>query len=112
MTKYTVEQDIITTNHRKIKEWIEDNGGRPAIICRADIPSINEDEVGLRISFGGKDDKKLLGAAKISKNISWKNFFKLFERKGLAFIYQLTPKGPDISWTYRFIRRENVDKEE
>jgi hypothetical protein len=63
-----------TISHDEIRRWVEDRGGRPAMV---------EDTEGLlRIDFdepGGNDDDRL-------QRIEWDEFFRIFDKNDLAFL--------------------------
>ncbi len=92
-----------TTDHTEIKEWVEKNGGRPEVF---DHPGATGDTVGLRISFPGSADTELLSSDSQPKYISWEKFLELFEEQELAFIYEDGEKMRDLSYAYRFIKRD------
>lgn len=64
-----------TQDHDTIMQWAEDRGGHPAVVQGTQILRIDFDEP------GGNDDTKL-------DRISWDEFFKIFDDRGLAFLYQ------------------------
>lgn len=95
----------VTTDHQLIRSWAERYGGKPQII---DDPMAKSDIPGLRIDFPGKLDDLFLPDTKV-RDISWEEFFKLFEDEGLAFIYQDEVNLEDpksIYRSYRFIKRD------
>lgn len=61
----------------------------------------------IRIDFPGKDDDNFFSKDKQPVNISWDEFFRIFEEKELAFIYE-TEDVYDPSLAYHFIKRENA----
>ena len=69
----------ITTDHDEIRSWVEEHGGKPA--------RVRETEGGegggvLRIDFpGGAGEDQL-------EEISWDDWFEVFEDRGLALLYQ------------------------
>jgi hypothetical protein len=71
-----------TTNHDDIRRWVEERGGKPAIV--ADTEDNGREGGILRINFeepGGEDDKGL-------REIGWDEFFKIFEDNDLALLVQ------------------------
>src|SRR6476619_2510542 len=84
-----------TTDHEKIRSWVERRGGSPAAVegtGSGDDPGI------LRIDFpdyAGEDSLRL---------ITWEQFFDKFEKEGLAFLYQEETKDRSES---RFSRITN-----
>lgn len=87
-----------TTDHQKIRSWVEERGGRPAAVKgtgSGDDPGV------LRIDFPGYTGEESL------KPISWEQFFEKFERESLAFLYQEeTAEGDDS----RFSKLTNRDE--
>ena len=68
----------MTTDHETIKQWTQQRGGKPA-----KVEGISEDDPGLlRIDFPDYGDGQNL------QEISWSDFFKKFDEKGLALLYQ------------------------
>jgi hypothetical protein len=68
-----------TTDHRRIRQWVEERGGHPAAVRSTERGG----DVGLlRIDFPDYGDDSAL------EEISWDDFFDKFEEKQLAFLYQ------------------------
>ena len=65
-----------TTDHDKIKSWVEDRGGHPATV--SDTKSGDEPGM-IRVEFSDNDGLE---------KISWEDFFGKFEESDLAFLYQ------------------------
>jgi hypothetical protein len=66
-----------TTDHDRIREWVESRGGRPAHVTE----TADADDSGiLRIDFGEPDERL--------SEISWDEWFEAFDENGLAFLYQ------------------------
>ncbi|OGD69734.1 hypothetical protein A3A84_01015 [Candidatus Collierbacteria bacterium RIFCSPLOWO2_01_FULL_50_23] len=98
-----------TTSHVVIRGWAENHGGKPALIVD---PNQFDLEVGLRVDFPGKQDEALLSRAHHNQDVSWDEFFKVFEEQQLAFDYLEEPGETDLVDAYRFIKREALkDKE-
>lgn len=69
-----------TTDHEVIRKWVEERDGRPAKV------DVSGDGGILRIDFG-KPEEDLT-------EISWDEFFEIFEERKLAFLHQdKTSKG-------------------
>lgn len=87
-----------TTDRDTIKRWVERRRGRPAAIrarSREDYEAAPP-----RIDF---PEYRSTG---VMRRISWDEFFRKFERKRLAFIYQeQTPTG-ELSRFFRFVYRD------
>lgn len=92
-----------TINHQEIREWVGLNHGRPYLI---DHPEAKADRKGLRINFPGTMDEALLGEEQLGKEISWDEFFELFDEQQLKFIYEEPVAGSDPTRWYRFENRD------
>lgn len=87
----------ITTDHNKIKSWVNAREGKPAAVKTTST----ENETGiLRINFPGFSESNNL------QEISWDEFFKTFENENLAFLYQEELSGGDESRFFKFVDRE------
>ncbi len=60
-----------TTDHKKIREWAEHRGGRPA--------QVKGTGGLLRIDFGEPNESL--------EKISWEDFFAKFDERGVKFLY-------------------------
>jgi hypothetical protein len=96
-----------TIDHEEIKTWIEKNSGHPAVIENPNVPS---ERKSLRVDFRGEKEEKDLSSTVVSKRVNWKEFFEIFEKQKLAFSFEKTPSS-DITWAYRFVKRENIENE-
>lgn len=83
-----------TTDHERIKNWVEKRGGHPA------IAATGKDGV-LRIDFDPPDEKLA--------SIDWETFFDTFDRKSLAFLYQDKTSSGDLSRFSKFIERSSTE---
>jgi hypothetical protein len=72
----------VTTDHRKIKHWVEQRGGRPA---RVEGTAANGSSGVILLDYGEPTSLKL-------EEITWDDFFEGFEENQLAFLY---PDGTD-----------------
>lgn len=63
-----------TTDHDTIRKWVEARGGHPARVKGRGPGGI------LRVDFGEPEDSL--------EEISWDEFFKVFDDNDLAFLYQ------------------------
>lgn len=95
-----------TLDHKVIRKWAEKHGGKPALIKD---PRPGSPAIGLKIDFPGKEDDLLLGKVRSPKPVTWKEFFDVFEKKGLAFMYLDSPNIPDLSEAYKFVYRDSKD---
>lgn len=80
-----------TTNHKTIQEWAEARDGRPSVIRTKGQGGV------LRIDFGEKDED--------FDEISWEEFFKIFDENKLAFLYQDKTKDGETSRFNKFVER-------
>ena len=86
-----------TTDHKKIRAWVEQRGGVPATV---EGTTKTSDDVGLlRIDFpyGDRDDDL--------STISWEAFFEKFDAEQLAFLYEESTSNDQSSRFCKFIRR-------
>lgn len=74
MTQSKTTQAKTTTDHNEIRKWAETRGGRPALVRTDGEGGI------LRIDFQEPDENL--------EEISWDEFFQIFEERQLAFLYQ------------------------
>jgi hypothetical protein len=70
----------LTTDHDKIRTWVEERGGHPATVKRSVKP--NQPAGILRIDFPGFSGEVSL------KAISWDEWFDIFEQHRLGFLHQ------------------------
>lgn len=89
-----------TTDHDKIKQWVEERKGKPAQV--EGTGHKNEPGV-LRIDFPGNDSGRL-------QEISWDEFFQKFDDESLAFLYQEKTADGDVSYFNKLISREDKSK--
>ncbi len=84
-----------TTDHAAIRKWAESRGGRPSVVAAT------EDEEGegiLRFDFREKDEAL--------EETDWDTFFRTFEDRKLALLYQDKTKDGHTSRFFKFVRRE------
>ncbi len=87
-----------TTDHKKIQAWAEARGGKPATVKSTE----KDGEAGvLRIDFPGYS-----GAGSLEE-ISWEEFFKKFDEKELAFLYQEHTSSGEESRFFKLVSRDN-----
>ena len=85
-----------TTDHETIRQWADDRNGRPSAVAATH----QDDEGGLlRIDFGEKEDAL--------DEISWDEFFRTFDERNLAFLYQDEAGKGKKSRFFKFVRRES-----
>jgi len=94
MTTATKAKSKTTTNHDEIKEWAEKRGGKPSVVKGTE----NSEKGGglLRINFPGFKEENL-------KDISWEEFFAIFDDRQLQFLYQETTADGKESRFFKLI---------
>jgi hypothetical protein len=97
--------DKVTWDHREIKKWVEKHGGKPSIF---NDPNAGADKLGIRIDFQGKSDEKFMNDAVQTKEVTWVDFFKIFDKRNLAFIYKQKNEPKDVTMAYKLIPRKNL----
>jgi hypothetical protein len=87
----TKSKSRTTTDHDEIRRWAEEHGGRPALVRGTEI---------LRIDFpGGAGEEQL-------EPIDWERWFELFDRKGLALLYQEEKASGEDSTFHKLVDRD------
>lgn len=82
-----------TTDHNAIRKWIETRNGRPAVVKGTE----GKDGEGiLRVEF--RHGEKL-------EDVDWKEFFKTFEDRRLAFLHQDKTADGKESRFFKFVKR-------
>lgn len=83
-----------TKDHNTIKNWTEARDGKPAVV----ESTSNSSQGGglLRINFPGYAEDNL-------KNISWEEFFRIFDENNLQFLYQEETKDGGESRFFKFV---------
>jgi glutathione synthase/RimK-type ligase-like ATP-grasp enzyme len=82
-----------TTDHETIRKWVERRNGRPAVV--ADTEGKDGEGI-LRVEFRHAD--KL-------EDIEWEEFFKTFEDRKLAILYQDKTADGKESRFFKFVSR-------
>jgi len=82
-----------TTRHEDIRKWAEARDGHPAVIRTKGRGGV------LRIDFGEPEDEL--------EEISWDEFFKIFDENKLAFLYQDKTQDGGTSRFNKFVERSN-----
>ncbi|MFL6164352.1 MAG: hypothetical protein ACJ74U_19295 [Jatrophihabitantaceae bacterium] len=90
----TTAASYTTTDHEVIRAWAEARNGRPAKV--ADTEDSSGSGV-LRIEFDSSDDRL--------DESDWDTFFKVFDDRGLAFVYQEKTSDGSISRFNKLISR-------
>jgi hypothetical protein len=92
--KSSMAESHTTTDHDKIQRWIESRQGRPAQVRGTEDPS---GEGILRVDFREPDERL--------EQLSWDEFFRTFEDRKLAFLYQDKTGDGKTSRFFKFVRR-------
>jgi hypothetical protein len=96
-TRDTDHEARTTTDHRAIREWAEERGGRPATVRATE----EDGHAGvLRIDFDPKQ--------KSLEPIDWDEFFAKFEESKLAFLHQDHTKDGGLSRFHKFVHRSSA----
>ncbi len=88
----------LTVDHDEIRDWAEARGGIPAAVAGT---RSGENAV-LRLDFGDSDEQL--------EQISWDEFFRVFDDNGLAFLYQDEKENGEVSRFSRFVVREEGEE--
>ena len=84
-----------TTDHETIRKWAQARGGRPSVVASTE----DKDHEGiLRFDFQEKDESL--------DEVDWDDFFKTFEDRKLALLYQDKTADGHTSRFFKFVRRE------
>jgi hypothetical protein len=83
----------ITRDHNIIRDWAEQRGGKPSMVEDTQILRLNFDEP------GGNDDDRL-------KEVSWEEFFQVFDDSDLVFLYSEQTAEGQMSRFFKFVREE------
>ncbi|WP_173932735.1 hypothetical protein [Chelativorans sp. Marseille-P2723] len=84
-------QTKTTTDHDTIRKWVEERGGKPTRVASSGNGGI------LRIDFGEPEDRL--------EEIGWDEFFRIFDERKLAFLYQDKTSSGDTSRFNKFVER-------
>lgn len=93
-------QNKVTTDHQVIRQWAEARGGRPV---KVDGSIQARDSGGLRIDFVGTGQGN-----EALREISWNEFFAVFDAKKLAFVYQDNTEAGQISRFCKIVSRDKI----
>src|SRR5438128_2151626 len=90
-----------TRDHEEIRRWAEERGGKPAHVKNTG----SGDDLGiLRIDFPGYSGEGTL------EPILWEDFFKKFDERGLALVYQEETAGGQKSNFNKLVSAESVEE--
>lgn len=84
-----------TTSRATIKTWAETRGGCPSVVRTQGRGGI------LRFDFGDKEDNL--------EEISWEEFFKIFDDSGLAFLHQDKTQDGKESRFSKFVHKSGAE---
>jgi len=79
-----------TTDHEEIRRWVEERDGNPARVEGTNL---------LRIDYPGFSGEQRL------EQISWDEFFEVFDENNLVFLYQENTKDGGKSRFSKFVDR-------
>ena len=93
-----------TTDHKSIRKWVEERGGWPATVKGTER---GDEKAGMiRVDFPGYS-----GEGKLER-ITWDEFFRKFDEKNLAFLYQEETDSGERSFFNKLVSRETVKERE
>lgn len=90
----------ITIDHNEIQRWAEARKGTPAVVKRTHRR--DEPEGILRIDFPGFRGEGTL------EHVSWDEWFKIFDKHKLAFLYQDRKADGEPSTFNKLVRRSEL----
>jgi hypothetical protein len=93
----------VTTDHEEIRRWAEERGAEPACVRGTRKKG---DSCLLRLDFPGYTGAESL------EHISWDDFFKTFDRNGLALLHQDATASGQKSNFNKLVSRETVEAKE
>ncbi len=85
-----------TTDHDTIRRWADERNGHPARVAATSGPGGL-----LRIDFDEPEERL--------EEISWDEFFRIFEDNNLAFLYQEKLADGSISRFNKLVDRDQAD---
>ncbi len=88
------EQAQTTRDHDKIRRWAEARDGRPAKVDTGGPGGV------LRIDFAEPEENLT--------QISWEEFFDIFDDADVDFLYQEKTSGGDLSRFNKFVRPDQT----
>ena len=89
------KESQFTTDHEEIRRWVEKRDGNPARVEGTNL---------LRIDYPGYSGEGSL------ERIEWDEFFKIFDKNNLAFLYQEETKDGGESRFSKFVDRDSVEE--
>jgi hypothetical protein len=98
MASDTKSKSHTTTDHDEIRRWVEEHGGKPVIV--RDTGDGGDGGV-LRIDFPGG------AGAESLEEVSWDEWFDVFDDRGLAFLYQEQKASGEDSTFFKLVNRDD-----
>jgi hypothetical protein len=96
----TTAASYTTTDHEVIKAWAAERGARPASV---ESTGSGDDAGILRLEFPDAPG----GPSADLGEVEWEPFFKTFDDRGLAFVYQEKTSDGEVSRFNKFVRRDS-----
>lgn len=96
----TSHESNTTTDHEEIRNWVEERDGHPAIVKGTEKGG----SALLRIDYPGFSGEDRL------EEITWDEFFKIFDENKLAFLYQEKTEDGGLSRFSKFVERSQSKK--
>jgi hypothetical protein len=90
----------VTTDHDEITRWVEERNGQPAIVKGTESGG----SALLRIDYPGFTGEQTL------EPVSWEEFFRIFDKNNLGFLYQDRTADGDLSRFSKFVDRDQGEK--
>ena len=90
-----------TIDHEVIKAWTEKRGGRPSIVPIGGGRGKRQSGGVLRLDFGPKEEN--------FEEVSWDEFFEIFEQSQLAFLFQDKTADGKESRFNKFVHRSGEE---
>lgn len=95
----TSHESKTTTDHEEIRQWVEERDGHPAIVKGTEKGG----SAMLRIDYPGFSGEDKL------EEITWDEFFEIFDENNLAFLYQETTQEGGESRFSKFVSRDRAE---
>lgn len=92
---FSMPASATTKDHDTIKKWVEERGGKPATVKRTLKPGGKPGV--LRLMFDDSDTDTLV-------EISWDDFFQVFDENNLMLLYQEKTAQGTLSRFFKFVR--------
>jgi hypothetical protein len=93
----------VTFDHNEIRRWAEERGAKPACVKGTG----GHGDIGMiRLDFPGYSGEESL------QPISWEEWFKKFDERNLALLYQETTADGQKSNFNKLVRRETAEQAE